>query len=633
MTQTAVTDAADALQPLNDTVAFLRLHAPYSALSETVLKQLLGNASLALVSAETNISELNSGIPKQIYVLYQGLISVQIGNAENTTRFQLGVGDTLYASAAFEQRASRARYRAERDSFLLQIPTHDFLAVAHSEQALSRYCQRRAGELVDEALKNQQQHAVNSLASCEDLDLALRKFCDKSVVSCSAEASVRDAVKTMHEHGVGSIVIETDQRVVGIFTLQDLRRLVAESTVDLDANIDQVMSQNPVCLSPADSGFEAIALMMANKFRHIPIVEDQRLIGLVSERDLFSLQRGSLVQLARQLVAANSVNELAHSRSQLQAAVLQMLAHGASARQLIALITELNDMAVKRCIELVTGKTPWPTPILWLSFGSEGRSEQTLATDQDNGLVLLGDAGREDKDRCLALSSGINQALDDIGFPLCRGNTMACNPELCLSVEEWRERFDNIIRSPSRQHLLDATIVFDARVIVGDEARWQHLMREVQALAADAAAFLHALAQHALEWKSGLNMLGQLRGKKQHGHRILDIKKFAIQPLVAAVRVYAIRHQIAATNTLDRLEQLARGKHLRAADVKAWQEALSFLQMQRLHLNQQQLADGQALSNDLDLSTLNALDRRILKEAIRQIERLQQRLKLDFPAA
>lgn len=84
-------------------------------------------------------------------------------------------------------------------------------------------------------------------------------------------------------------------------------------------------------------------------------------------------------------------------------------------------------------------------------------------------------------------------------------------------------------------------------------------------------------------------------------------------------------------NTDDRLEALAEAGAIDARDAAAWSEAFSFIQVLRMRAHQQQLEAGEALSNEIDPDSLNPLDRRILKEALRQAQRLHDRLKLNYP--
>lgn len=134
----------------------------------------------------------------------------------------------------------------------------------------------------------------------------------------------------------------------------------------------------------------------------------------------------------------------------------------------------------------------------WLTFGSEGRGEQTIATDQDNGLVFLSDDPQADRPRWLAFAERVNLALDQCGYPLCKGNMMARNPQCCLSLQEWRQRFGDWMERGAPEDLLNASIYFDLRPLVGNTS----LTGELLALIADKAAtlprFIKQMADNSL---------------------------------------------------------------------------------------------------------------------------------------
>ncbi len=627
---TPISDQPSALQGLADTIAFLSTHPPFSALPEEELTALLAHARLRYYPEGEKVDPQTDAAPAFVAVVYQGLIGGLTGAGGD---FSVGPGEMLLNVAAYEGRPSRSNYTAQRDSFLIEIPTADFLAAAQHQEPLKRYCERRASELIDLSRAQASRQAMLDLQAETSLDTPLRALASHPALECTADTPVTRAVAQMHEAGVGSILVSNGQREVqGIFTLHDLRDLVARGAEAIHGPIGAVMTLNPQVIEADAPVYEAAALMAERRVRHLPVVAQGRLWGIVSERDLFALQRGGLVHLSRALSRADSTDTLRQILREVHALSRQMLAHGASARQLTGIITRLNDAALARTITLITRTQPWPCEVIWLTFGSEGRGEQTLATDQDNGLVLLGDVDDAARAQALKTAGQINQALDDIGFPLCRGNTMACNPDLCLTLDEWRGRFARMIQSPTPQHLLDATILLDARPAHGKPEPWQALMSDVRAQAANNSRFIRALARHALEWRPALNFMGRVRTQKVEDQRVVNLKKGALQPIIAAARVLAVAHEVDAINTEDRFNALAAKNAVNDKDSRAWIEAFSFVQLQRMKLNQQQAEAGDIMDNDLELATLNPLDKRILREALRQVGRLQRRLDLDYPA-
>ena len=123
-----------------------------------------------------------------------------------------------------------------------------------------------------------------------------------------------------------------------------------------------------------------------------------------------------------------------------------LLAQGVTAEPLTRTIAALNDALARRAIEQMLARheldgSDW----CWLALGSEGRSEQTFASDQDNALVFAVEAGVDAwRTRLLAFAHDVNQAFATLGFPLCEGGVMARNPEYCMTVTEWKDRFHGL---------------------------------------------------------------------------------------------------------------------------------------------------------------------------------------------
>ncbi len=112
------------------------------------------------------------------------------------------------------------------------------------------------------------------------------------VVTVEPTDSARTAVLRMLEEQVGSVAVCEGGRLVGIFTERDVLRLVGDGTPLDDIHVGDVMTTELTKVSPDTSIVDAAALMGARRIRHLPVVEDDRLLGLVGIRDVL----GALVE-------------------------------------------------------------------------------------------------------------------------------------------------------------------------------------------------------------------------------------------------------------------------------------------------------------------------------------------------
>jgi CBS domain-containing protein len=296
------------------------------------------------------------------------------------------------------------------------------------------------------------------------------------------------------------------------------------------------------------------------------------------------------------------------------------------------LTSALYDGLTRRIIELAAPRHALPARWCWLALGSEGRLEQTLATDQDNALIFeAGGAADAVRAALLGFADEVNRGLDACGIPLCKGDIMARNPRWCLTLDEWRQRFDDWIRNPQPEALLNAAIFFDFRAVAGDAVLAGELREAVLGQAGENTAFLRALAGNALSVRPPLGLLGDIAtDDSSRFPGTLDLKGYGTRPIVDAARTIALARGLAATGTAARLRAAAAAGVLPAPEAAAAIDAFHYLQALRLrhqHL-EDELAPG--AENRIDPARLNEVDRRILKAAFRQSALLQDRLRADY---
>ena len=620
------------LHHVAEITAELRETPPFEQMSEEHVLELVRNAKLSFHPEGETLVSPNNTASHVLRVIRQGFVQAQRTNSSEVELFTLGPGDCIAMGALIQNRPTRAKYAVLEDAFCLQIPREVFIRVYEQSPELQRYAQEKLSILIDQASQQTQLRQLAYLGEHFSLNTALESLCQSQPVVATPSDTVVEGVRLMHKQNVGSVVICQAQLPLGIFTLRDLRAEVAEEQLNLHVPLASVMSTPVISLPRTASAFEAALVMAQNSISHLCVLDGERLHGVVSERDLFALQRINLVHLVRSLREAKTLDELIDRRAPLQELIDSMLAYRASASQITQLITMINDHSVRRVIELAKQRHPSDLPeFSWLCFGSEARQEQTLHTDQDNGVLFeasdADDAERK-RARLLPLMKSINEDLARCGFSLCPGNIMASNPALCLSTEEWMGKIRRSLYKPNPEALLDATIFFDWRVLYGDTPATQSVQQRWLAAIEDSPLFLRYMAGNALRHRPPVGRFrdfstprtGELKG-------LLDLKKQASIPFVDGARILALAAGIAVSNTQERFLELGNRALLPNDQAQALAQAYEFIQQLRLQLHQKQMREGAPLTNLLPLEDLHPLDRRILREALRQAQELQSLLQ------
>jgi len=396
------------------------------------------------------------------------------------------------------------------------------------------------------------------------------------------------------------------------------------------------MSKNVHTVDAKDALQKAVNVMKEHNVRLLPVMREGKLVGVISERDLFTLQQLGLRAIGGSIRKGGDVDELVRISGDIQALALGMIEHDVGAEQITRFISTLNDMLTARIIDLEFGGVELPgVEWCWMAMGSEGRFEQTLYTDQDNGIVFTHPNAIEPevvRQQLLPAAQRINQHLASCGFSLCKGNIMAGNPEWCLSLAEWKSRFANWIHRASAPELLNATIFFDFRALHGAGHLVDALREALDAMIKHNRLFLKKMAENALVNRVPLGffrdfVLGSVDGNEPPG---IDLKVNGITIFVDGARIFSLAAAVHETSTVRRFQGAAERMGLAPDRIEAWADAFHFVQTLRLQQHLRQIEGGLDASNRLDPYQLNRLDRRFLRESLKQAKDVQVLLEKHY---
>jgi CBS domain-containing protein len=629
-----MTTTAIAPSLLAATVQDLRRHVPFSEMELSHVEWMAGRLQLAYFPGGATVLEPGAGVPQWFYVVKQG--SVEAGGASEDSVIKLLAGECFPLGALLAGRAVANQFRASEDSFCYLLAAEDFHALLEQSSVFRDFCTRRIASLLE-----QSQRAVQSeyaLRQDEDtrLERSLASICSRDPVSVCRGTPLSAALQSMHEARVGSVAV-TDEagHALGILTLKDVLSRVTLPGLALDTPIEKVMTAEPIALPAGATAREALLAMARRSIHHLLLVEDGRLAGVISEKDLFAIKRMSVQGVTNAIANAADIEALKRAGRDIAALAHSLLAQGMEAETLTELIATLNDHLTRRLIDLATATAELPAARwCWMALGSEGRMEQTLATDQDNALIFVTENAAETeqvREKLIAMARRINEELDACGFPLCKGFIMASNPKWCLTADEWRAQFSRWIDAGGPEELLNASIFFDFRPLYGEESLARDLRAWLTAAIQGNPRFLKQMTQNALRNVPPLGLVRDfvLTGDEKHPHT-LDLKMNGSVPFVDGARIFALAGGQPATGTAQRLKQAGQALRIPDEEIGSWVQAFHFIQLLRLRHQHEQERKGLAPDNYLNPDTLSVLDRRILKEAFRQARKLQARLALDY---
>jgi len=432
-----------------------------------------------------------------------------------------------------------------------------------------------------------------------------------------------------------AVITDTDSGLpLGLITLRQLLHIISFERVDLDAPVAAHMIGAPLRLAADASIHRAKVLMAKRGVRHLLLTEpDGRLFGLVEQADLLGLRGEGTDVLVESIAAARDIDAMLHAADQVRRRGAELFHSGMGVEALCLWMSGLNDLIGMRICELVEDEYDLPAlSWCWIVFGSEGRLEQTFATDQDNGLLFVPpapEATESVRAAFLPFAQAVNDALHYCGFERCSGKIMAGNPSWCLSADEWRQRFASWLRLPDPEAVLHGTIFFDFRPLYGDFEPADQLRSWLAREAPGHQRFFHALAEQTLAVSPPLGWAGQFSYDRNRDFpHSIDLKHQGARLFTDPARLWALQIGDWSTNTAERLRATGSTRKPTPEDVAADVEAFHLIQ--RFRIQQQIETSNQAAVNRVDPNDLNELHRLMLKEAFRQAKRLQLGLRQQF---
>jgi len=459
----------------------------------------------------------------------------------------------------------------------------------------------------------------------------------QEVVSCYGLLPVKDAVRIMQEKNADVLLVRDEAGAhCGVVTDHDLRKALLPTGSGIASAVSDIMTAGYYSLPPQSSLLDAWGVMMCNNVSHVFITNtDGEITGYINKSDLLAIQNYSPSILLREISTAETPDEIIRLNTVQPHLISTLIESGAKPQSINSLTTSINDAIRRKFIDFARKDLgPAPAKFAFLVFGSEGREEQTLHTDQDNAIVyddVSPEMAESVRDYFLAMGKKVCTWLNDAGYVFCKGNNMAMNPELCQPSSVWKKYFGTWVYSATGEDLLRTKIFFDFRCAYGDESLVDRLREHLNRVIFENFRFLQILARDILNMGPPIGRFGKFvvetSGENRGG---LDIKKSMV-PIVDFARIYALKHGIAAANTIKRLDALRDLNVLTDQNHQEMVQAYCFLMQMRLKNQADAVSnDNKSPDNIIYPKKLSSIEQQLLKEIFSQTKYFQVRLSFDF---
>ncbi|HSK39250.1 MAG TPA: putative nucleotidyltransferase substrate binding domain-containing protein [Arenibaculum sp.] len=597
---------------------FLAAHHPYDLLPADELAALASMVRMRRLPTGGVLMEPGERIDV-LSVVRSGALETR--SAEGQLLARLGEGEAAGVRALLRDGVAVNRITAIEDTALYQVPGTEFHRLRETHPPFCYFFAPQGAERL--------RGARTAAGAGDQFGLITRRVGDllrREPVVIDRTASIREAAEAMSRAGVSCLLVVEDGRLCGILTDRDLRGRVLATGRSSDDPVEAVMTA-PVRGVPVSARlFEALLLMARHNIHHLPVLREGVPAGLVTSTDLLRTQTRSLVFIAEEVHQRANAEEIAETLRNVPNMVFDLVEGGVNAHAIGHAVSSLADAATERLVQLAEAEFgPPPVPYAWLAAGSQGRSEQTARSDQDNCLLLSDDYDPDRHGSYFAtLASFVCNGLNTAGYVYCPGEIMAMTPRWRQPLRHWVRLFSRWIDEPDPKALMYASVFFDIRAVCGDAGLFRHLQAEVLDRARGKRLFLGHLTGNALTRQPPLGLFRNfvLISGGEH-HRTLDLKHSGIVPIVDLARIYALDAGLSQVNTADRLEAAGSAGRISREGARDLTDALEFLGLVRLRHQARQIGDGREADNYLAPVELSSFERSHLKDAFSVVKVMQ----------
>ncbi len=629
----------------NQATGFLSAIAPFSFLPEDAIEEAATQLSMLFCPRDSFMFYQGISKVEHLYIIYKGAVEIFYEESGRKSMSALLSEGDIYGGISLLMNAGTTvqTLRTLEDSFFLTLPASVFLGLCRKYEVLKEFFTDILGKrMLDRTYAS---IVARSLSPGEDgaqlFDQPVARFITRNPVACDDGATIQQAAMQMSRHRCSSILVRKPTgQFVGLITDHDLRNKVIANGLDTRRPVADILSSPLQTVSAQALVFEALMTMTQANIKHLAVTDPTgQVIGMITNRDLINAQNRSPLFLVREIMSARDPDDILDQSAQLARLIQDLMHSGAKAKNITRMITTLSDAILQRIVHFVIEEMgPPPARFAFMVLGSEGRREQTLKTDQDNAIVFEDVDSEKELDRVMAYFLGFGQRvcgmLDRAGYAYCEGDVMARNPRWCQPISVWQNHFKAWIHAADPKDLLDASIFFDFRCGFGD----LHLIGELRRYLLDAltgwAGFFRHLTENALHFKPPLGFFRNLVVESKGEHRnLLDLKS-AMMPIVDIARIYALKHRVEATNTMERLGRLNQMGVFTDEAFSELDLAYGFLMQMRFSRQVNAIITGKAPPNNyINPKHLLPVERTMLKEIFKRVEKYQLQLSFDFTGA
>jgi len=603
---------------------YLSQCAPLNKLTFDELSQLVMSVQIAYCRKNEELLTVGEN-NHTVFLIRSGAIAVF---DQEQLAGQYSAGDWIgYRSALGGGEIIKAA-RASEDSLLYCIPVNLIHKLSQHHEDVASYFSHEKSLRLRSASEEMRHGGETAL-----IQKRVHELVHGQPLMVQVDDSIIDVAQAMKKAGYTMALVMQQQKLAGIVTDRAYCTKVVADQLDQKVAVSTIMSTNLITLNKNQTGSEALLVMAQYNIRHLPVMDGETVVGVVTATDLIREQSHHSVYLVNEINRADNVDDLVALSQQIPNVLQNLIANSMTAYDIGQLISSIGEAITRRLIKLAQNKIgEAPVAFAFVVAGSMARRDQTAVSDQDNALFLSDEYDEKIHDAYfLKLAQFICDGLNACGYVYCPGNVMATNKKWRQPVKTWKRYFLKWITEPEPKALMHASIFFDLRCVAGDQFLLETVQTEMLTQTKNNSIFLKFLTDNALSYKPPIGLFRHfVLEDNGHEEKALNMKKRGITPITDLSRIYALSAGIDEINTRQRLEAAAKAGVISEDGMSDLRDALEFIASVRLQHQSLQSARGDDIDNYVKPDILSPLERRHLKDAFDVVRDMQTVLEQRF---
>ena len=608
--------------------AFNFFESPFDSLSPDEQRLVRNSVDIAYFPANETILDVGAK-PTHLFVIIKGVVQQYEGN-EVTNSY--AVNDCFDGRGLVAEKVS-SRFVAAEEVVAYQLAKTAVSSLIASNATFGAMLFSDLSNKLRAISQSKSQHELQSLtmARVDEAFVRPAHFVD-------ADTDIVSVVRLFQAERTTSVLVRdrsTQPPRLGIFTHTGLQKAILSGTPLSELPVGQLANFSLISVLPSEQLGDALAVMIQKRVHRVVVaevnaegsVDADRIVGVLEALDLFSFMSNHSYLISIQIMEAGDVPALAQAAQQISRLIALLHQGGTKVRLIATLVQELNARLFERTWQLIAPTDLVANSCLFV-MGSEGRGEQLLKTDQDNGLILRD--GFAHPENLAEICNDFSTALRDFGYPDCPGNIMVSNPVWRQTQSEFGQMTRQWLLKPTPDSLMSLAIFVDAHALCGDGNLLEEVRRGVFSLVTDNDAMLARFASAINSFSVSGGWWNRLltRGDPQEDE--LDLKKAGIFPLVHGVRSMALEQRLTDLGTVARIQGLVAAGVLTAAMGNDLTESLHFFMGLKLKVGLAELAIKHPVRGGIQMSKLSSLDRDLLKDTLGVVKRFKTLMRQRF---